>query len=65
MILDVARELVLERGVGLDEAQTLQVLQLPDEAVDSRVSRRSSCASSVSIATTTTSRRRGCTAATS
>jgi biotin synthase len=34
MILDVAREQVLERGIGLDEAQTLQVLQLPDEAVD-------------------------------
>ena len=34
MILDVAREQVLERGVGLDEAQTLQVLQLPDERVD-------------------------------
>ena len=34
MILDVAREQVLERGVGLDEAQTLEVLQLPDAAVD-------------------------------
>src|SRR5919109_4605193 len=34
MILDIAREQVLDRGVGLDEAQTLQVLQLPDEAVD-------------------------------
>ncbi len=34
MILDIAREQVLERGVGLDEAQTLGVLQLPDEAVD-------------------------------
>src|ERR1700760_3513050 len=34
MILEEAREQVLERGVGLDEAQTLQVLQLPDEAVD-------------------------------
>src|SRR5919109_900045 len=34
MILDIAREQVLERGVGLDEAQTLQVLQLPDERVD-------------------------------
>ena len=34
MILDVAREQVLERGVGLDEAQTLQVLQLPDAEVD-------------------------------
>ena len=27
MILDIAREQVLERGVGLDEAQTLEVLQ--------------------------------------
>ena len=34
MILDIAREQVLERGVGLDEAQTLAVLQLPDELVD-------------------------------
>src|SRR6478736_358313 len=34
MILDIAREQVLERGVGLDEAQTLEVLQLPDEHVD-------------------------------
>src|SRR5687767_7401131 len=34
MILDIAREQVLERGVGLDEAQTLEVLRLPDEAVD-------------------------------
>jgi biotin synthase len=34
MILDIAREQVLERGIGLDEAQTLQVLQLPDEMVD-------------------------------
>src|ERR1700760_1916612 len=34
MILEEAREQVLERGVGLDEAQTLQVLQLPDELVD-------------------------------
>jgi biotin synthase len=33
-ILAIAREQVLERGIGLDEAQTLQVLQLPDEAVD-------------------------------
>jgi biotin synthase len=33
-ILDIAREQVLERGLGLDEAQTLQVLQLPDELVD-------------------------------
>jgi biotin synthase len=30
-ILDVARGQVLERGVGLSEAQTLKVLQLPDE----------------------------------
>ena len=34
MILDIAREQVLERGIGLDEAQTLEVLQLPDERVD-------------------------------
>src|SRR4051795_4057964 len=34
MILDIAREQVLERGIGLDQAQTLQVLQLPDELVD-------------------------------
>ena len=34
MILDVAREQVLERGVGLDEAQTLEVLSLPDASVD-------------------------------
>jgi biotin synthase len=33
-ILDVAREQVLERGIGLDEAQTLAVLRLPDEQVD-------------------------------
>src|SRR5215813_6751544 len=33
-ILEIAREQVLDRGVGLDEAQTLAVLQLPDEAVD-------------------------------
>jgi biotin synthase len=33
-ILEIAREQVLERGEGLDEPQTLQVLQLPDEAVD-------------------------------
>ena len=30
-VLGVARERVLERGVGLDEAQTLAVLQLPDD----------------------------------
>ena len=34
MILDIAREQVMERGVGLDEAQTLEVLRLPDERVD-------------------------------
>src|SRR6201990_1896073 len=34
MILDTAREQVLERGGGLDEAQAMQVLQLPDELVD-------------------------------
>ena len=34
MILDIAREQVLERGAGLDEAQTLEVLRLPDELVD-------------------------------
>jgi biotin synthase len=33
-ILEIAREQVLDRGIGLDEAQTLQVLRLPDEAVD-------------------------------
>src|SRR4051794_12587427 len=33
-ILDLAREQVLERGVGLDEAQTLEVLRLPDEALE-------------------------------
>jgi len=32
-ILDVAREQVLEGGVGLDQAQTLQVLELPPERV--------------------------------
>jgi biotin synthase len=32
-ILDIARGQVLERGVGLSEAQTLEVLQLPDEQV--------------------------------
>jgi biotin synthase len=32
-ILAVAREQVLERGVGLDEAQILAVLRLPDEAL--------------------------------
>jgi biotin synthase len=34
MILDIAREQVLERGIGLDEAQTLAVLRLPDQRVD-------------------------------
>jgi biotin synthase len=33
-VLDIAREQVLERGVGLDEAQTLEVLRLPDAQVD-------------------------------
>jgi biotin synthase len=32
-ILDVAREQVLERGVRLDEVQTLAVLRLPDERI--------------------------------
>ncbi|HEY9263862.1 MAG TPA: biotin synthase BioB [Mycobacterium sp.] len=33
-ILAVAREQVLERGEGLNQDQTLQVLQLPDERLD-------------------------------
>ncbi|UVS80907.1 biotin synthase BioB [Actinokineospora sp. UTMC 2448] len=33
-VLAVAREQVLERGVGLDEAQVLQVLRLPDERME-------------------------------
>jgi biotin synthase len=33
-ILDVAREQVLERGEGLGEAQVLELLRLPDAAVD-------------------------------
>jgi biotin synthase len=33
-ILEVAREQVLERGEGLDEAQILEVLRLPDERID-------------------------------
>ncbi len=33
-ILDVAREQVLEQGIGLDEAQTLEVLSLPDDRLD-------------------------------
>jgi len=32
-ILDVARDQVLKCGVGLDEAQTLGVLRLPDESI--------------------------------
>lgn len=32
-ILAEAREQVLQRGVGLNEAQTLEVLRLPDEAI--------------------------------
>jgi biotin synthase len=33
-ILDIARDQVLEGGRGLDESQTLEVLQLPDECVE-------------------------------
>src|SRR3954469_13041678 len=33
-ILEIAREQVLERGIGLDEAQTLEVLRLPDDMLD-------------------------------
>ncbi|WP_448852437.1 biotin synthase BioB [Corynebacterium sp. 335C] len=33
-ILDLAREKVLERGEGLTRAETLQVLQLPDERIE-------------------------------
>jgi biotin synthase len=33
-ILDIARTQVLEQGIGLDEAQALQALRLPDEYVD-------------------------------
>ena len=33
-ILVQAREQVLERGIGLDQDQTLQVLQLPDDQLD-------------------------------
>jgi biotin synthase len=33
-ILDIARSQVLERGEGLDEAQVLEVLRLPDPALD-------------------------------
>jgi len=32
-VLEVAREQVLDRGVGLDEAQLLEVLRLPDDAL--------------------------------
>ena len=32
-VLDEAREQVLERGVGLSEAQVLQVLELPDDRI--------------------------------
>jgi biotin synthase len=32
-ILDLARNQVLERGVGLDEAGVLAVLRLPDENI--------------------------------
>ena len=34
MILETARAQVLERGEGLDEAQVLEVLRLPDERLD-------------------------------
>src|SRR3954464_3379225 len=34
MILDIAREQVLERGIGLDEAQRRGVRRLPGERVD-------------------------------
>jgi biotin synthase len=37
-VLGVAREQVLERGVGLDQDQTLQVLQLPDDRLDELLS---------------------------
>ncbi|MDN5932777.1 MAG: biotin synthase BioB, partial [Pseudonocardia sp.] len=33
-VLATARTQVLEGGVGLDEAQVLDVLRLPDEALD-------------------------------
>ena len=33
-ILDIAREQVLERGEGLSEEQVLELLRLPDEALD-------------------------------
>jgi biotin synthase len=34
MILDTARQQVLERGGGLDERQVLEILRLPDERLD-------------------------------
>jgi biotin synthase len=34
MILDTARQQVLERGEGLDERQVLEILRLPDERLD-------------------------------
>ncbi|MCV7284221.1 biotin synthase BioB [Mycolicibacterium wolinskyi] len=37
-VLGVAREQVLERGVGLDQDQTLQVLQLSDDRLDELLS---------------------------
>src|SRR5215510_10199380 len=37
-VLGVAREQVLERGVGLDQDQTLQVLQLGDDRLDELLS---------------------------
>ena len=37
-ILVQAREQVLERGEGLDQEQTLQVLQLPDDRLDELLS---------------------------
>src|SRR3954447_14012420 len=33
-ILSIARDQVLDRGVGLDEAQVLDVLRLPDDRLD-------------------------------
>ena len=36
-ILDIARDQVLERGEGLSETQVLEVLRLPDEALDPRL----------------------------
>ena len=34
MILETARQQVLERGEGLDESQVLEILRLPDERLD-------------------------------